>query len=171
VAARDGVRGVTHRKVAAEAGVTLSTTSYHLTNIDLIMLESFHLFADMTAERYNDALQHAMTLDELARALITLVRAFRENGTDISLMYELWTQATRDERYREIVASWSRATMAAVARVVGDETAHRTEVVLDGVLQHWMVHSEAVFPEDKVYALLMTIFTTAEEVVVGGGDS
>ena len=44
VIARDGLRGVTHRAVAAEAGVQLSLTTYYFKDIGALILEAFELF-------------------------------------------------------------------------------------------------------------------------------
>lgn len=158
VAAREGVRGVTHRKVAAEAGQSLSTTSYHLNNIDLILLESFSLFAQTTADHYVDALKSASNAHELAQALIKVVHTHRDDPTVQVLMFELYAQATRDERYREMLSAWSRLTMQAVARVVGELNSHKAEILLDGIMLHWLMHSEASFPEADIYEFLMSTF-------------
>ncbi len=44
VLARDGLRGVTHRAVAAEAGVQLSLTTYYFKDIDALIEQAFELF-------------------------------------------------------------------------------------------------------------------------------
>ncbi len=46
VLARDGLRGVTHRAVAAEAGVQLSLTTYYFKDIDALIEQAFELFCE-----------------------------------------------------------------------------------------------------------------------------
>ena len=51
--AERGVAGVTHREVAARAGVPLSTTSYFFGSIDELVLEALRHFAAQSIERTN----------------------------------------------------------------------------------------------------------------------
>jgi DNA-binding transcriptional regulator YbjK len=44
---RDGVDGVTHRAVAREAGVSLSSTTYHFASRDEIVSEALRRVADL----------------------------------------------------------------------------------------------------------------------------
>jgi len=46
--AREGTRGVTHRAVAAEAGVQLSLTTYYFRDIEAMMREAFILFSQQS---------------------------------------------------------------------------------------------------------------------------
>lgn len=46
VIAREGLRGVTHRSVAAAAGVQLSLTTYYFKDIDALVEEAFALFCE-----------------------------------------------------------------------------------------------------------------------------
>ena len=48
---RDGVDGVTHRAVAREAGVSLSSTTYHFASRDEIVSEALRRVADLEIER------------------------------------------------------------------------------------------------------------------------
>lgn len=46
VIAREGIRGVTHRAVAAEAGVQLSLTTYYFSDIEQLLKEAFAQFCE-----------------------------------------------------------------------------------------------------------------------------
>lgn len=54
VIARDGVRGVRHRAVAAEAGVPLSATTYYFKDIHDLLADAFTLYAKESMESYID---------------------------------------------------------------------------------------------------------------------
>lgn len=54
VVARDGVRGVRHRAVAAEAGVPLSATTYYFKDIHDLLADAFTLYAKESMEGYID---------------------------------------------------------------------------------------------------------------------
>ena len=49
VIARDGIRGVTHRAVAAEAGVQLSLTTYYFRDIESMISEAFAQFSEQSS--------------------------------------------------------------------------------------------------------------------------
>jgi TetR/AcrR family transcriptional regulator, regulator of biofilm formation and stress response len=48
---REGVDGITHRAVAHEAGVSLSSTTYHFASRDEIVTEALRRVADLEIER------------------------------------------------------------------------------------------------------------------------
>lgn len=54
VVARDGVRGVRHRAVAAEAGVPLSATTYYFKDIHDLLADAFTLYAKESMEGFID---------------------------------------------------------------------------------------------------------------------
>jgi DNA-binding transcriptional regulator YbjK len=61
VIAKEGMRAVTHRKVAAEAGVSLSATSYHLSNIQNILYESMERYVTLARDRYEPSSRSCST--------------------------------------------------------------------------------------------------------------
>jgi DNA-binding transcriptional regulator YbjK len=54
IVARDGVRGVKHRAVAAEAEVPLSATTYYFKDIHDLLADAFTLYAKESIESYID---------------------------------------------------------------------------------------------------------------------
>ena len=49
IVVRDGVRGVRHRAVAAEAGVPLSATTYYFKDIDDLLNDTFAQYVERSA--------------------------------------------------------------------------------------------------------------------------
>ena len=49
IVVRDGVRGVRHRAVAAEAGVPLSATTYYFKDIDDLINDTFAQYVERSA--------------------------------------------------------------------------------------------------------------------------
>lgn len=133
VAAKEGVRGVTHRKVAAAASVSLGVTSYHYANIDDLLLDAFRYWVTQRSATWSESLDAADTEDEMIEAAMRIVTAVQEDRQDRILLYELYAQTVRDERYHELATSWSTATRTAVARFYTDETAQRLEAVWEGL--------------------------------------
>tara|TARA_R110001599_G_scaffold351822_1_gene584692 strand:- start:20500 stop:21213 length:714 start_codon:yes stop_codon:yes gene_type:complete len=68
VICRDGIRAVTHRSVAAEAGVHLSLTTYYFTDIEQMMKEAFQQFCEASQPDLENALEAAYEyLDSFTR--------------------------------------------------------------------------------------------------------
>ena len=62
IVVREGVRGVRHRAVAREADVPLSATTYYFKDISDLITDTFTLFVEMGADKYqsfwNDSHEH-----------------------------------------------------------------------------------------------------------------
>jgi len=133
VIAKEGMRAVTHRKVAAEAGVSLSATSYHLSNIQNILYESMERYVTSARDRYEPS-QRIDTPEQMVEAIITLVLNIHRDQDDIVLMYELYAQAARDPRYFQLVSEWSASTQRSIRRVFDPATSLKLESLLEGFI-------------------------------------
>ncbi|WP_197377101.1 TetR/AcrR family transcriptional regulator [Mycolicibacterium baixiangningiae] len=134
IAAAEGIKNVTHRKVSMSAKVSVGTTSYHYQNLDSLLLDAFNQYIDESRDRYEHGVSSARTPGELADALIEMVNRHHSNTLEAILMYELYAQAGRDPRYRALVQRWSRATKTAVEHLYSAELATQLEAVVEGVL-------------------------------------
>lgn len=134
IAAAEGIKNVTHRKVALTAKVSLGTASYHYENLDSLLLEAFDQYIDESRDRYEHDVSSARTPEELADALIEMVNRHHSNALDAILMYELYAQGGRDPRYRSLIQRWSRATKTAVEHLYSADMAVRLEAIVEGVL-------------------------------------
>jgi DNA-binding transcriptional regulator YbjK len=102
---RDGLSGLTHRAVAAEAGVPLASATYHFDGIDDLavctILESTDEFLRTLRERSDGA-----DLSGYAAALADELS--RHRGRVIA-GYELYLLAARRPALREAATAWARA--------------------------------------------------------------
>lgn len=134
VVAKEGVRGVTHRKVAAEAGVSLSATSYHLSSIESLIHESFIRFVDSMLERLTPRLLKSDTPDEMADALIFSLDTILEDQDNVILMYELYAQGARDPEYRKLINRWSDVVRKAIEMNFPPPEAALSDMMLEGLV-------------------------------------
>ncbi|MCG2622598.1 TetR family transcriptional regulator [Arthrobacter sp. I2-34] len=133
VAAAHGVRGVTHRRVASAAGISLGSTSYHFASLDDMLLEAFRYFAERESGKYSRLFESAESMEDLIEAALAVVRVQHSDVTGATLLYELYAQGVRDPRYRSIVQQWSRSATAQVERLCAHEVAVRFEVIWEGL--------------------------------------
>lgn len=127
VIAQGGVEAVTHRRVAAEAGVSRGTTTYHFESRDEIVLEAFRHYIGTVA------LNMSTTLESLVRAsggsiIDFLVRFQQREFLDPQLVlaeYELILYAARNEALGREYRVWERDLVGQLAATLEKSGAPR----------------------------------------------
>jgi TetR/AcrR family transcriptional regulator, regulator of biofilm formation and stress response len=121
---REGVDGVTHRAVALEAGVSLSSTTYHYASRDEIVSAALRHVADLEIERIArdaEALAEGHAdVPSIARAL-TAWLAEQVRGDELLRVragYHLQLEAARRPELRAIHVAWGQAVQELAARVL-----------------------------------------------------
>ncbi|MFF3349627.1 TetR/AcrR family transcriptional regulator [Streptomyces sp. NPDC002779] len=135
--ADEGVAGVSHRKIAARAGVPLGSMTYHFSGMDDLLREAFGRFADHVVAVF-DAHLTAPDGPEQARAAVTdLVHALSE-GTrrDLVLTQELYTLAARRPAYRELTDTWMRRSRVHLEKHFDPDTARQLDALIEGLILH-----------------------------------
>ncbi len=84
IVVRDGVRGVRHRAVAAEAEVPLSATTYYFKDISDLITDTFTLFVDRGVAKYRDLIETSQ-----APLLAALVRLRAEPSSRDEIVFEI----------------------------------------------------------------------------------
>lgn len=117
VVAAGGVEAVTHRRVAAEAGVPLGSTTYYFASRDDLLREAFRHHA---AAVYGavDALADEVPLRgpaDVVAFLVAMVRREIESRELIVVEYELIVRAARDPVLAREVAAYERNLVARLA--------------------------------------------------------
>ncbi len=149
VIAADGIAGLSHRTVAAEADVPLGSTTYHFASLDELLvaalrrcnenfvqaLRSSGLFAEEgdAGPGEGDAGQGAEgagLAEELTRLLD---RWFAGERGAIELEYELYLAALRRPALRPVAAEWTAEAVALLSRRTDTETARALVALMDGV--------------------------------------
>jgi len=122
VIARGGVEAVTHRRVAAEAGVSHGATTYHFASREDLILQAFrHYIRLITA--HLDAAWDALDDVEggVAAVVAFLVDFTRREFSDPELVhaeYELIVYAARNEALAREYRAWQRSLVGGLAPVL-----------------------------------------------------
>ncbi|MFH8886461.1 TetR/AcrR family transcriptional regulator [Streptomyces californicus] len=145
VIAADGIAGLSHRTVAAEADVPLGSTTYHFGSLDELLVaalrrcdenfvrtlrESEALAAGGAAEGAARAAGSAGLADELTRLL---GHWFAGERGAIELEYELYLAALRRPALRPVAAEWTEEAVELLSRRTDPETARALVALMDGV--------------------------------------
>ncbi|WP_406386051.1 TetR/AcrR family transcriptional regulator [Streptomyces sp. NBC_01618] len=168
--ADEGVAGVSHRKVAARAGVPLGSMTYHFQNMDELLREAFTRFAATIADVFEQRLGAAATPDEAREAVVDLVHHL--SGGDqrqLVLTHELYTLAARQPAYRELTREWMRQSRRILEQHFTPATARRLDALIEGLSIHRALDTE---PHDRALTAEAIARITAEQpaVVQGSAD-
>ncbi|MEN3279190.1 MAG: hypothetical protein V7607_330 [Solirubrobacteraceae bacterium] len=121
---RAGVDGVTHRAVAQEARVSLSSTTYHYVSKDQIVSEALRRVAALEIERVGrDAERLAEGHPDVASIARALAAWLDEQLEDQGLLqvragYHLQLEAGKRPELREINHEWALAVQGLAERVL-----------------------------------------------------
>ncbi|MGW9249021.1 TetR/AcrR family transcriptional regulator [Streptomyces badius] len=185
VIAADGIAGLSHRTVAAEADVPLGSTTYHFASLDELLvaalrrcnenfvqaLRSSGLFAEEGdagrdeggAGRREEGAGKGVEGAGLAEELTRLLEGWfaGERGV-IELEYELYLAALRRPALRPVAAEWTEEAVALLSRRTDPETARALVALMDGVCLQVLLTGGTF---DAPYARVML------ERIVAGGDA
>jgi DNA-binding transcriptional regulator YbjK len=111
VVAAGGVDAVTHRRVAAEAGVSLGSTTYHFDSRDELILEAFRFLIANENERMAEfGSDFAVNdLESFVEALVAWSKRELADRARLVAEYELILHASRDERLAREYWAWRRS--------------------------------------------------------------
>ncbi|MGW1291338.1 TetR/AcrR family transcriptional regulator [Streptomyces sp. NPDC002533] len=169
VIAADGIAGLSHRTVAAEADVPLGSTTYHFASLDELLVAALR----RCNENFVQALRSSGVFDgtetgggepeaDLAEELTRLLdRWFAGERGAIELEYELYLAALRRPALRPVAAEWTEEAVALLSRRTDPETARALVALMDGVCLQVLLTGGTF---DAAYTRVML-----ERIVAGGG--
>ncbi|WPW19505.1 TetR/AcrR family transcriptional regulator [Streptomyces sp. HNS054] len=135
--AEEGVAGVSHRKIAARAGVPLGSMTYHFTGIDELLLEAFTGYADHVVAVFERHLTDAATREEAREAVTDLIHTLSGGPRrDLILVQELYTLAARREPYRALCVRWMSRSRALLETHFPPDTARQLDALIEGLTLH-----------------------------------
>ncbi|MCW2954383.1 MAG: TetR family transcriptional regulator [Conexibacter sp.] len=130
VIGRVGPDALTHRLVAAEAGVPLAATTYWFASKEALILEAFaHAARRDIAQLERETAEAAdWTSADAAGHLARSMRAsLTEHRTRTVVDYGLWVEAARRPALRPVADAWSRACQAFFATILEAIGGRRSE--------------------------------------------
>ncbi len=159
VIAQSGVAGVTHRKIADMAEVSLGSMTYHFSGKDELLYTVFSRFAEEGGEFARERLSMAETADE---AILILAEAVTDgewaNRDNLAVLYEFYSLAARKPSYRPILTAWSETVRKSLERLLSPEKARAFDVCLEGVLLQNFLNPAGGLTSGEIIPLLESIY-------------
>lgn len=154
LAAEHGVAALTHRAIAARAGVPLGSTTQHFASIDELREAALQQLAEeidaslATIEPYvaSIARDPSRVIDDV----VTFLHDRRTVLSDIALM----TSGTTDPSLRALALRWNDRLIDMLTGPIGAEAALAISVYLDGATIHAGLHDEPLSREHLTRVLL-----------------
>ncbi len=153
VLAVEGPSGLTHRRVASEAGLPVAATTYWFASKDDLLAQAYRRAADRDIARVR-AVAAAADAADLGGVLVGLMRAELADGqTGLLAGFTLWLEAARRPELRGIEAEWTGAytdALAALLRRAGspqpETDAELLTATIDGLLLAHVARGEGGDP-------------------------
>ena len=124
VIARGGVEAVTHRRVAAEAGVSHGATTYHFASRDDLILQAFRHYIRLITTHLDAAWDDLDDDPGSVRSVVAFLVDFtRRELSDPELVhaeYELIVYAGRNEALAREYRAWQRSLVSGLAPLLED---------------------------------------------------
>lgn len=161
VVAVHGVEGLTHRRVAAAAGVPLGSTTYHYATLDDLLAAGLEAAAAESAAElriWGESLAECDLVEATTELIVGGMRSRRER---IAVRYELYVAALRRRRLRPISTQWSRLLAGIYRQYTDDLTADALSAAVDGLWLGCLVSDEPV-PTEQIKRVLRWIVGDGE---------
>ncbi|MFG2608008.1 TetR/AcrR family transcriptional regulator [Streptomyces sp. NPDC048514] len=134
VAGRDGIAGLSHRSVAAEADVPLGSTTYHFATLDDLLVAALCQANEGFARALGDSGVLEDTDGDLAAGLARVLGEWLGGDRPgAELEYELYLAALRRPALRPVAAQWTEETAERLAARVDPVTARALPALMDGI--------------------------------------
>jgi TetR/AcrR family transcriptional regulator, regulator of biofilm formation and stress response len=138
-----GADAVTHRAVAARAGVPLASTTYYFASKEALVREAFELAIGRSLALVEA--QAAGAEGSAVDRLVSLAEAqLSDEGAPLAAQFELMLEAGRRPGLHDLAARWDEGYRAAVAGLVGAEV----DVELAICLLEGALINQVAFPVD-----------------------
>lgn len=156
-----GVDALTHRKVAARAGVPLGATTQYFATLDDLRDAAIGALAAEIEARIDET-RRAVVIEGVTPAgLAKLVHQGLTDARAIQADRAVVTAAVHDPRVREFARQWSDEVVGFIAPVHGIDRARAAAVFIDGVLWHAQIHDEPL-DEELIRDALAGILTPVQ---------
>ncbi|MBU3994451.1 MAG: TetR family transcriptional regulator [Actinobacteria bacterium] len=142
-----GPSRLTHRMVAARAGVALGSTTQYFVSIDELREAALRLLADEIEEGLVEAQSALAEFDSAPEQLAQLMHRFLSDPRQVHADMALVTSATQDPRLRAIALRWYDGLVELLSAHLGPERAEVAAIFFDGATMHAALHDDPLSTE------------------------
>ncbi|VFR35809.1 Transcriptional regulator, TetR family [plant metagenome] len=152
-----GVQGVSHRAVAAEANVPLGSTTYYFRDLDVLLMASVERLTQRRQREMDAWSAEIASLDALITLLAELiVTRLTRDRQETMLSYELYFLALRRPAFRFYNEASMQVLRDTIRRVADEDTTRALTAQVNGLLTEGLLSTRIPTREDLLAALRAT---------------
>jgi DNA-binding transcriptional regulator YbjK len=137
-----GVAGVTHRRIAALAGVPLGSTTYYFPTLDDLVSAALREATETARAELEAWAEELVASRDRAATFVDLARRFLTDRGQALLEYELYVAAARTAELRPVAQLWIDGLRGICARFAGKDGGFALAAMIDGHLLQALVTGE-----------------------------
>lgn len=134
-----GVGQVTHRRIAARAGVPLGSTTYYFPTLDDLVATALREATEQARAQLESWAEELTVSRDLPGTLVELAGRYLDDRGQALLEYEVYLAAARAPELRPVAQLWIDGMRGICARFVGAERAPALAALVDGALLQALV--------------------------------
>jgi DNA-binding transcriptional regulator YbjK len=139
VITEQGLSGLSHRRVAKSAGVSLSATSYYFGALEDLLAEAFVEAIERDRRVMRARADSLPAEGDVIVGLAAIVHQMIEERATAVLANELWIAALRSERLRPLALAWDDSWRQSLGPRLGEATARAAVALMGGLTQRGLV--------------------------------
>lgn len=149
-----GVQGVSHRAVAAEAGVPLGSTTYYFRDLDALLMASIERLTQRRQIELDAWSADIASLDALITGLAELiVTRLTCERQETMLSYELYFLALRHPAFRFHSEASTQVLRDAIQRFADEDTTRALTALVDGLVIEGLLSTHIPTRQDVLTAM------------------
>ncbi|OLF19419.1 TetR/AcrR family transcriptional regulator [Actinophytocola xanthii] len=134
-----GLGQVTHRRIAARAGVPLGSTTYYFPTLDDLVAAALREGTEAARALLEDWAEALTVSPDPAATLVELAERYLADWDRALLEYELYLAAARTPRLRPVAALWTDGLRGICARFAGPARGFALAALVDGAMLQALV--------------------------------
>ena len=148
-----GVADLTHRRVAARAGVPLGATTYYFASLDELSAEALALLGDELDAELQALADQVVARGFTPAVLADVLHAYLSDREQVCKDAALYFAGATNAQLREHSLRWFDGLVTALTGYVDPRTARALAVFVDGAFVHAMLH-DAPLARDELEAAI-----------------
>jgi DNA-binding transcriptional regulator YbjK len=131
-----GIGNVTHRRIAALAGVPLGSTTYYFPTLDDLVAAALREAVESARAELEAWAEELIVSDDVPATFVDLARRCLGDREQALLEYEVFLAAARSPELRPVAELWVDGLRGICARFAGREQGFALAALIDGHLMH-----------------------------------
>lgn len=166
VIASEGVHAASYRRIAAQAGVPLGSTTYYFSDLETLIVSAFETLRDGLEPRFAAPVLDARTDADIVDALVAATcGSTAPTLDDIRLYEEMHRYGARSPRVASLLRDFQEESLVILRRSLSDGAARAVDALMWGWWSYRALHDDDPLEKGMVhnaYRALVNIAATEQ---------